>query len=678
MAEKKKKEEKNPVKICDTTFRDGHQSSLATRMRTEDMEPLAERMDQVGWWSMETWGGATFDVPTRFLNEDPWDRIKTLRKYLKKTRQQMLLRGQNVVGYRNYADDVVREFVLYAAECGIEVFRVFDAVNDTRNFEAPFRAIKETGKLIEGSLCYSLTQRRMGGEVFTLEYYVKKAKIIEEMGADTFCIKDMAGMISPYDAYDLVKALKQELKIPVHLHTHYTSGQGSMACLKAVEAGVDIIDTALAPFALRSSQPAIEPILVTLEGTPRDTGLDLKLIFEIGEDLEKIAPVYRDFLDTTKQAVIDVGVLVHQVPGGMTTNLVNNLREANALHRIGEVHKELPQTRKELGYAPLVTPTSQIVGIQAVMNVLIGRWKMISKEVKDYCFGLYGAPPAPIDPEVQKLCLKGYERGETPHTGRAADLLSPEMEKARAATKDIAKNIGDVLIYALYPQTGMRFLKWKYGLEPIPKEVMPRTIDDVKKEDELIKKAKAGKLIEKPKKEVPEKGAGIRKFNVFVDDNYYAVEVEAEGGAMVAAPVVREVAPAPAPEPVAAPAPAAPPLRPVPGAPPRPVPGAPPRPAPAAVPKPAPAAAAKPAPAAAATPAGPTEEVSAPMPGMIIEVKCNVGDKVNEGDVVVILEAMKMQNPLCSPVNGQVAAIHVKSGDSVAVGQVLIEIAGIG
>jgi biotin carboxyl carrier protein len=260
------------------------------------------------------------------------------------------------------------------------------------------------------------------------------------------------------------------------------------------------------------------------------------------------------------------------------------------------------------------------------------------------------------------------------------------MEKARAATKDIAKNIGDVLIYALYPQTGMRFLKWKYGLEPIPKEVMPRTIDDVKKEDELIKKAKAGKLIEKPKKEVPEKGAGIRKFNVFVDDNYYAVEVEAEGGAMVAAPVVREVAPAPAPEPVAAPAPAAPPLRPVPGAPPRPVPGAPPRPvpgapprpAPAAVPKPAPAAAAKPAPAAAATPAGPTEEVSAPMPGMIIEVKCNVGDKVNEGDVVVILEAMKMQNPLCSPVNGQVAAIHVKSGDSVAVGQVLIEIAGIG
>lgn len=651
MAEKKK-EAKNPLKICDTTFRDGHQSSLATRMRTKDMEPMAERMDQVGWWCMETWGGATFDVPTRFLNEDPWDRIRTLKKYLKKTPQMMLLRGQNVVGYRNYADDVVREFVLYAAECGIQIFRVFDAVNDTRNFEAPFKAIKEAGQHIQGSLCYSLTQRRMGGAVYTLEYYVEKAKIIEKMGANSFCIKDMAGMISPYDAYDLITALKKELKIPVQLHTHYTSGQGSMAYLKAAEAGVDVVDTALAPYALRSSQPAIEPLLVTLEGTPRDTGLDLTLIFEIGQDLEKIAPVYRDFLDTTKQAVIDVGVLIHQVPGGMTTNLVNNLREANALHRIGEVHKELPQTRKELGYPPLVTPTSQIVGIQAVMNVLMGRWKMISKEVKDYCFGLYGKPPAPIDPDVQKLCLKGYERGETPMTNRAADALEPEMEKAREATKDIAKNKGDVLIYALYPQTGMRFLKWKYGLEPIPKEVMPKTLEDVKKEDELIKKAKAGKLMEKPTKVVPEKGPGIRKFNIFVDDNYYAVEVESEGGSMIAAPVVTQVAAAPKPAAApAAPRPAAAPAAPRPAA------------APSA-PKPAAAPAAK---------AG-AGSVTAPMPGLIVDVICKVGDKVKAGQPVVILEAMKMQNPLPSPIDGEVKSIHVKSGDSVAVQQVLVDI----
>jgi len=641
MAEKKKKTAANPLKITDTTFRDGHQSSLATRMRTEDMIPLAEAMNDIGWYCMEVWGGATFDVPTRFLGEDPWDRLRTMRKLLPNTKLMMLLRGQNIVGYRNYADDVVREFVLYTAECGLDVFRVFDAVNDTRNFEAPFRAIKEAGKHIQGSVCYSLTERRMGGEVYDLDFYVKKAKIIEQMGADSFCIKDMAGLISPYDAYDLVKALKATIKIPVELHTHYTSGQGSMAYLKAAEAGVDIVDTALSPFALRSSQPAIEPLLVALEGTDRDIGLDLRKMVEIGNNLELIAPKYRQFLDTTRMAVIDAGVLLHQVPGGMQTNLVANLREANALHRINEVYDELPQTRKELGYPPLVTPTSQIVGIQAVMNVLMGRYKMITNEIKDYCFGLYGAPPAPIDKEISKMVLKGYARGETPMTNRAADALEPEMDKAREATKDIAKNPGDTLIYAIYPQTGLRFLKWKYGLEPIPKEVVAKTIEEVKKEDELIKKALAGKLVEKPTKVAPEKGAGIRKFNVFVDDAYYAVEVESEGGAMIAAPVVRQVAAAPKPA--------------------------------AAAPKPAAApAAAKPA--AAAPAAGGAGSITAPMPGLIVEVTCKAGDKVKAGQQVVILEAMKMQNPLNAPIDGEVKNIYVKAGDSVAVGQVLIDI----
>jgi len=644
MAEKKKKAAANPLKITDTTFRDGHQSSLATRMRTEDMVPLAEAMNEIGWYCMEVWGGATFDVPTRFLGEDPWDRLRTMRKLLPDTKLMMLLRGQNIVGYRNYADDVVDEFVQYTAECGLDVFRVFDAVNDTRNFEAPFRAIKKAGKHIQGSVCYSLTQRRMGGEVYDLDFYVKKAKIIEQMGADSFCIKDMAGLISPYDAYDLVKALKAAIKIPIELHTHYTSGQGSMSYLKAAEAGVDIVDTALSPFALRSSQPAIEPILVALEGTDRDIGLDLRKMVEIGNNLELIAPKYRQFLDTTRMAVIDAGVLLHQVPGGMQTNLVANLKEANALHRINEVYDELPQTRKELGYPPLVTPTSQIVGIQAVMNVLMGRYKMISGEIKDYCFGLYGAPPAPIDKEIQKMCLKGYKRGETPMTNRAADALEPEMEKAREATKDIAKNPGDTLIYAIYPQTGLRFLKWKYGLEPIPKEVVAKTIEEVKREDELIKKALAGKLVEKPAKVAPEKGPGIRKFNVFVDDAYYAVEVESEGGAMIAAPVVTQVA--------AAPKPAAP-----------------------AAPKPAAAPAPKPAAAPAAAPsAGGAGAIKAPMPGLIVDVTCKVGDKVKAGQQVVILEAMKMQNPLNAPVDGEVKAIFVKQGDSVAVGQVLVDI----
>ncbi len=644
MAEKKKKTATNPLKITDTTFRDGHQSSLATRMRTEDMVPLAEAMNEIGWYCMEVWGGATFDVPTRFLGEDPWDRLRTMRKLLPDTKLMMLLRGQNIVGYRNYADDVVDEFVQYTAECGLDVFRVFDAVNDTRNFEAPFRAIKKAGKHIQGSVCYSLTQRRMGGEVYDLDFYVKKAKIIEQMGADSFCIKDMAGLISPYDAYDLVKALKAAIKIPIELHTHYTSGQGSMSYLKAAEAGVDIVDTALSPFALRSSQPAIEPILVALEGTDRDIGLDLRKMVEIGNNLELIAPKYRQFLDTTRMAVIDAGVLLHQVPGGMQTNLVANLKEANALHRINEVYDELPQTRKELGYPPLVTPTSQIVGIQAVMNVLMGRYKMISGEIKDYCFGLYGAPPAPIDKDIQKMCLKGYKRGETPMTNRAADALEPEMEKAREATKDIAKNPGDTLIYAIYPQTGLRFLKWKYGLEPIPKEVVAKTIEEVKREDDLIKKALAGKLVEKPAKVAPEKGPGIRKFNVFVDDAYYAVEVESEGGAMIAAPVVTQVA--------AAPKPAAP-----------------------AAPKPAAAPAPKPAAAPAAAPsAGGAGAIKAPMPGLIVDVTCKVGDKVKAGQQVVILEAMKMQNPLNAPVDGEVKAIFVKQGDSVAVGQVLVDI----
>jgi pyruvate carboxylase subunit B len=643
MAEKKKKTAANPLKITDTTFRDGHQSSLATRMRTEDMVPLAEAMNEIGWYCMEVWGGATFDVPTRFLGEDPWDRLRTMRKLLPDTKLMMLLRGQNIVGYRNYADDVVDEFVQYTAECGLDVFRVFDAVNDTRNFEAPFRAIKKAGKHIQGSVCYSLTQRRMGGEVYDLDFYVKKAKIIEQMGADSFCIKDMAGLISPYDAYDLVKALKAAIKIPIELHTHYTSGQGSMAYLKAAEAGVDIVDTALSPFALRSSQPAIEPILVALEGTDRDLGLDLRKMVEIGNNLELIAPKYRQFLDTTRMSVIDAGVLLHQVPGGMQTNLVANLKEANALHRINEVYDELPQTRKELGYPPLVTPTSQIVGIQAVMNVLMGRYKMISGEIKDYCFGLYGAPPAPIDPEIQKMCLKGYKRGETPMTNRAADALEPEMEKAREATKDIAKNPGDTLIYAIYPQTGLRFLKWKYGLEPIPKEVVAKTMEEVKKEDDLIKKALSGKLMEKPAKVAPEKGPGIRKFNVFVDDAYYAVEVESEGGVMIAAPVAAPVAAAPKPA--------------------------------AAAPKPAAAAAPKPAAAPAAAPAkGGAGAITAPMPGLIVDVTCKVGDKVKAGQQVVVLEAMKMQNPLNSAVDGEVKAIFVKQGDSVAVGQVLVDI----
>jgi pyruvate carboxylase subunit B len=488
--------EKNPLKITDVTLRDGHQSLLATRMRTEDMVSIAPEMNKAGFYSMEVWGGATFDVPTRFLNEDPWHRIATLKKLMPDTPLQMLLRGQNLVGYRNYADDVVAAFVHHAAETGVDIFRVFDAVNDERNFETALKTIKECGKHAQLSLCYSLTEPKMGGPVYNLDYYVNKALILQEMGADSLCIKDMAGLIAPDDAYKLIKELKQELKIPVNLHSHYTSGMASMSLLKAIEAGVDIVDTALAPFALRTSHPAIEPIVVALQGTDRDTGLDLGHLLKLGQYFESIAPKYRDFLSTTRMSVIDTEVLMHQVPGGMISNLVAQLKEANALDRIDEVYAELPKVRKELGYPPLVTPTSQIVGIQAVQNVLFGRYKVISAQVKDYVYGLYGRPPAPVDPEIQKLVLKGYERGESPISQRTGDVLEPELEAAFEATKDIARDIGDVLISALYPITGTRFLRWKYGLETPPPETKPKTLEDVKREDELIAKAKAGMLAE--------------------------------------------------------------------------------------------------------------------------------------------------------------------------------------
>jgi len=460
----------NPLKITDTTFRDGHQSSLATRMRSEDMIAIAPEMNKAGFHSMEVWGGATFDVATRYLNEDPWERPRTLKRLMPDTPLQMLLRGQNLVGYRNYPDDVVTAFVHHAAEVGIDIFRVFDAVNDERNFETALKAIKESGKHAQLSICYSLTEPKMGGPVFNLDYYVSKALTMQQMGADSLCIKDMAGLIAPDDAYKLIKALKKTLKIPVQLHTHYTSGMGSMSYLKAAEAGVDVIDTALAPFALRSAQPAVEPIVVALRGTPRDTGLDLAHLARLGRYIESIAPKYRDFLDNTRMAVIDTDVLIHQVPGGMTTNLVAQLREINALNRLDEVYQELPRVRRELGYPPLVTPTSQIVGIQAVQNVLVGRYKMVSRQVQDYVYGLYGRPPAPIDPEIQKLVLKNYPRGETPITCRAADVLEPELGKAQEATRGIARDIGDVLIYALFPITGLEFLRRKYGLETPPPE----------------------------------------------------------------------------------------------------------------------------------------------------------------------------------------------------------------
>ncbi len=482
----------SPLKITDVTLRDGHQSVLATRMRTEDMVSIAGQMDRAGFYSMEVWGGATFDTATRFLNEDPWERPRTLKKLMPNTPLQMLLRGQNLVGYRHYADDVVVAFVRHAAEVGIDIFRVFDALNDERNIETSLGAIKECGKHAQLAICYSLTEARMGGPVFNLDYFLDKASTLQDMGADSICIKDMAGILAPNDAFELVRALKQVLRVPLTLHTHYTSGMGSMTCLKASEAGVDIIDTGLAPFALRSGPPAVEPIVVALQGTARDTGLDLAQLLALGQQLESVAPKYRDFLGKTRMSIIDTGVLAHQIPGGMISNLVNQLGQSSALHRLDEVYEEIPRVREELGYPPLVTPISQMIGVQAVHNVMLGRYKLVSTQLMDYCYGLYGRSPAPIDPEAQAAILKHYRRGTTPVTCRPADLLEPELDEARGAVHDLTDDTGDMLTVALYPTTGMRFLKWKYGLEAPPPEVKPKTLEDIQYEDELIAKARAG------------------------------------------------------------------------------------------------------------------------------------------------------------------------------------------
>jgi pyruvate carboxylase subunit B len=646
---------KNPIKFTDTTFRDGHQSLLATRMRSEDIIPFMERMDQMGYFALEVWGGATFDTTHRFLGDDPWDRIRVIKGILKKTPTSMLLRGQNLVGYRNYADDLTYRFVRYAAEAGVDIFRVFDALNDMRNWEVSVKALmdaKKSGLMahFQGAMCYTLTQRRLGGPIFNQEYFVKFAKRIEAMGADSVCLKDMAGMCSPNDAYDIIKAVKETVKIPVEFHTHYTSGQGSMSYLKAIEAGVDILDTCLSPFALRTSQPAIEPILVAVEGTDRESPMDLAKLIEIGYDLEKVAVKYRDLLDTSKMAQIDTGVLLHQIPGGMYSNLVNQLKEANALDRIHEVMGDLPQTRKELGYPPLVTPTSQIVGTQSVMNVLFGRYEMVSAEVKGLAFGLYGKTPAPMDAKVQKKILKGYERGEKPTTKRPGEVLEPEWDKAVADTQGLAKNDGDILIYALYPTTGKRFLKWKYGLEEVPAEVKGKTLEQIKLEDEVYLTVKKKDLFQKVKeylagldKPLPAKGAGLRTFNVFVEGQYYEVEVECTSGA----PVITGVAPAQAAPRSAGVSPA-----------------------PAAAPAPAP----KPAPAAGEALSPGDVPLRAPMPGMIISYAVKVGDKVNTGDLVCVLEAMKMQNSLPSPAAGTVKAVNFEPGASVAKDAVIMVI----
>jgi len=564
------------VKLTDTVFRDAHQSLLATRMRTRDMLPIAEKMDQVGFFSLETWGGATFDTCIRYLNEDPWERLRALKKAMPNTPMQMLLRGQNLVGYRHYADDVVDKFVEKAALNGVDIFRIFDAVNDIRNMERSIKAAKKMEKHIQGGISYTISP------VHSNELFAQFAVRLAELGCDSICIKDMAGLITPKNAHELIRAIKKEVSLPINLHTHCTSGMAQMSYFYACQAGVDILDTAMSPLSGGSSQPATESLVASLQGTPYDTGLDLELLTEIKRYFEKIMEIYAPVFNPIS-ARLDTNVLVYQVPGGMLSNLVSQLVEQKALDKYEEVLVEIPKVRKDLGYPPLVTPTSQIVGTQAVLNVITGdRYKMVPKEVKDYVKGLYGKSPAMIDPKVRLKVLCDEE----PITVRPADLLAPEYENAKKAVDalKLAKQEEDYLTYALYPQVALKFLQGSAV------------------EEQLVKKSPAA-TVSAPINAEP------MALNVEIDGESYLVKVAPAGM------TIEE-----------------------------------------------------------AKPKAPKGGLTVPMQGVIIRYTVKKGDQVAEGDVVAVIEAMKMEQNILANKSGTVKEIYINAGTTVTPGDVLMTI----
>lgn len=616
----------HPVKITDTTLRDGHQSVMATRLRLEDMIDIAPTMDAAGFDAMEVWGGATFDAATRFLGEDPWERLRTLRQLIPNTPLSMLLRGQSLVGYRNYANDVVDAFVAQSAEVGIDIFRVFDALNDPANIKRAAQAVKQAGKHLQLAICYSVTENgSLGGPYYNLEYYLSKARQFEEMGADSICIKDMGGLLAPYDAFEIVSALKKTVSVPLQLHSHYTSGMATMTVLKAIEAGIDGIDTGCAPLALRTAQPAIEPLVFALRGGDREPRVRLDKVLEIDDYFESILPKYQLHLESSRVSVIDARVLDHQIPGGMMSNLASQLREADSLDRLGDVLEEIPRTRKDLGYPPLVTPLSQMTGAQAVNNVLFGRYKMITGAVKDYVEGKFGTPPGEIAPELCEKVLAD-QPSEAPSTP-----LPPELDAAREAVKHITTDLEDVLTYALYPSTGMRFLRIKHGLDPMPPEMKDEPLAG---KDSPSERAQA-------QESTPERTRSrhARTFSVYVDGEHFEVEVDPHSpdramriAPTAASPAVRQAAELARTrqetekhdEPQSVPT--------------------------------------------AATNEVP---VTAPIPGVVLRYAVKVGDSVSEGDSIVVLEAMKMENTLPAPTDGKVKALVQDLGATVAKDAVL-------
>ena len=607
------------VMIMDTTLRDAHQSLLATRLKTKDMLPIAEKIDKIGYWSVEMWGGATFDSALRFLREDPWERIRLLKKAMPNTPFQMLLRGQNIVGYRHYADDVVERFVERSIANGIDVVRIFDALNDFRNMKTAIKATLKYGGKAEAAFCYTISP------VHNNDLFVDMAKRLEDMGADTICIKDMAGLLSPYNAFELVGKLKKAVKLPIHLHTHDTSGMATATYLKAIEAGVDIVDCAISSLASGTSQPPTETLVNTLRDTKYDTGLDIKFLAEIASYFRDVRAKYSKF--ESKYTGVDPDVLVYQIPGGMTSNLASQLNEQKALQRMPEVLAEVPRVREDFGYPPLVTPSSQIVGTQATLNVLTGeRYKVITSETKNYLKGLYGKPAAPINEEVRKKAIGDEEFIDC----RPADLIEPELEKMKAEVGDKAKDIDDLLLYALFPKVALEFFDL-------------REKGMLQMEEAAVEEKKEGKAADAPPHLAPSefnikvhgetyhvkvggmghKGEGGRPYFLYVDNQLEEVILES----------LVEVVPSTVGQ----------------------------------IDEKVGGHSRRPK-------ASHEGDVTTAMPGTVVGIKVKVGDKVKAGDTVVIVEAMKMENEIHTPIDGEVKEIFVSNGDSVNPDEALIAV----
>jgi len=591
-------EVKKPLGITELVLRDAHQSLFATRLRLDDMLPIAEKLDRVGFWSLESWGGATFDACIRYLGEDPWERIRELKKAIPNTPMQMLLRGQNILGYRHYADDVVDKFVERAAHNGVDVFRVFDAMNDVRNLETALKAVKKQGKHAQGTISYTISP------VHTIDGWVDLAKRIEDMGADSIAIKDMAGLLKPYVGYELVKRLKETCAVPIHMQSHATTGLAHATNLKCVEAGIDNVDTAISSMSMTYGHSPTETLVATLEGTERDTGLDLELLEEIASYFRKVRLKYAKFEGSLKG--VDSRILIAQVPGGMLTNMESQLREQNAEDKFDAVLEEIPRVREDLGFIPLVTPTSQIVGTQAVMNVLTGeRYKTITRETEGVLKGEYGATPADVNKELQERVLEGGK----PITCRPADLLEPELDKLTKELEETAqekaikleegeRRIDDVLTYALFPQVGLKFLQNRgnpEAFEPAPT-------------------GKEGSAVTTE--------GGEEVYTVEVEGQKYTVTVSDGGDVTGLVPV---------------------------------------------------GGGGSGADAAPAADKG--ESVPAPLGGNIVKLMVGPGDAVEEGDTLLILEAMKMESEVSAPRAGTVTQLHVQPGDAVTAGDALLDLA---